>query len=448
MCFSSDPPLPMRNLTDHSGTSTSSCTVSGWVMGWWKYITMSLMTSFACSTALAAPARVTLYFLPAGGFFGASEGMLTDTPISSLIFRITAPCLPIISGKYEGCTATKCSEKSSYSNEQYPFSTSCLMASSAWETSHGDPVTVKISPLVSMRAPVFSWIILILEPLGPMTMPIFDSGTFTCAEEVFGAAGSLSLSAAAAALTAAMAGIALTDCVTPVDVLEPPAVVAGPIPGMYWMVCPGLTPAAFASAFSCSIRSLRLCCFVDRPVDTAQSPPVPSSSSKTRSGLGSRFRGSSSTGAALAGAFALAAGLALASAFGFAASGLAAGFSAGFAAVFALGSALGSAFGSALGSALAFPFAFALGSAGAAAGFASAFGFLVSLAGGSGALGGAAASASPSSLAFLAAALRFALLERPSPGAACALSAMVLILCPAPPEEPSGLNVLNLSPMA
>merc|ERR1719323_2780278 len=294
---------------------------------------------------------------------------------------------------------------------QYPFWMSSLMAVSASPTPSGGPVTVNISPVVSMRAPVFSWMSLILAPLGPMTMPIFASGTLIVTVDKLLFSGSFSFSATAAAVAAALTG-AETDWETP-GALAAVLSIAGPIPGMYCCAWPGLIPAALAAAFSSSILSLRLACFFVMPVETSQSPPVPSSYSMKRSGLGSRFLGSSSAFSTLAGALALAVALAFASPLGLAASLLAAGFGAGVAAfgcAFGFGSSLGCAFGfgSSLGPAFALPLAAAFGSAGgAAAGLAFTSGFLFS--GVFSFFGGA--SASPSSLAFFCAALRLALFD-------------------------------------
>mmetsp|Transcript_117879 Transcript_117879/g.313584 ORF Transcript_117879/g.313584 Transcript_117879/m.313584 type:complete len:203 (+) Transcript_117879:988-1596(+) len=113
----------------------------------------------------------------------------------------------------------------------------------------------------------------------------------------------------------------------------------GAMPGICCCGCPGVTPEAVASA-RCS---LRFCCFLEMPVESSHSPPVPSSYSTMRSGLFSRFTGSSSASFACA----LALALALPAALAFP-SALAAGFAAALA-----GAALASATGAALGAALA-----------------------------------------------------------------------------------------------
>mmetsp|Transcript_29581 Transcript_29581/g.87976 ORF Transcript_29581/g.87976 Transcript_29581/m.87976 type:complete len:303 (-) Transcript_29581:8-916(-) len=284
-------------------------------------------------------------------------------------------------------------------------------------TPAGGPVIVKTSPVVSMRAPVFSWMSLILEPLGPMTIPIFWSGTFTVAVEVLllsAAAAAAAFSAAAWAAATAIAATCSFVAATAWEAAGPAfASGAGPMPGMYCGACPGFRPVAFASAFSASTRSLRFCCLFVRPVETSQSGPVPSSSWTNLSGLGSRFGGSSSTGFGAALALVLAAGFALPSAF-------AAGFAAAALAGAAFGSGLGSAFGSAAGSALAFALALALGSAAAGGAFAGAF----AGAGAGGAASSLGSSAAAASLALFAACLRFALFERPC---GCCSSAIVLL---------------------
>mmetsp|Transcript_117902 Transcript_117902/g.313676 ORF Transcript_117902/g.313676 Transcript_117902/m.313676 type:complete len:297 (+) Transcript_117902:143-1033(+) len=277
---------------------------------------------------------------------------------------------------------------------------------------------VKTSPVVSMRAPVFSWTSLILEPFGPMTMPIFASGTFTVAVDLlpsfsFSAARAAAAAAAAAATAAAAtcSGVAPTAWDTSGVAAAAFTSAAVGMPGMCCCGWPGLTPVALASIFSRSSRSLRFCCFLVRPVETSHSGPVPSSSCTNLSGLASRLLGSSSScgfAAALEVALGFAACFALPSA-------LAAGFATALAGalasppVCAFGSAFGSALGCATGSGLAV--AFALGAAAAGAGGSALA--LAFTAFGCSAGAGASFSGAAFSFALFAAALRLALLEGP-----------------------------------
>merc|ERR1740121_2679510 len=360
---------------------------------------MLLMTFLAFSTAWVEPARPTLYFLEDWAFFCVS-GKLTSTPNSSLIFRTTAPCLPIKSGKYEGWTWTKFSEKSSYCRAQYPFSTSSLIAVSAAATALGSPMMVKSSPVVSMReTPVFSWIILILAPFGPMTIPTRFSGTCTVAVDD-GPSSFFSSTATPAAFMARMRSTsAAADWLTP---LAPALACAGAMPGMVFVGAgakPGIDlPTGMAWS---SFRSLRFCCFFVMPAETSQDPPEPSSMVQLggSSVLSLAFGSSSATFAGalalpLAAGFAAAFGAAGGSAGAFAAALGAAGSTLAPALALALALAFGSAFGAGAGSgsalALAFPLAFAFGSAfgsgaGGAVASALALALLLALAFGSGA---------------------------------------------------------------
>mmetsp|Transcript_35118 Transcript_35118/g.84184 ORF Transcript_35118/g.84184 Transcript_35118/m.84184 type:complete len:356 (+) Transcript_35118:449-1516(+) len=309
---------------------------------------------------------------------------------------------------------------------------------------------VNISPDVSIRVtPVFSWISLILDPLGPMTIPILFSGTLIWAVcmLVFSAFSASTCARAAApfSLTPAMnAAISSLEA----------AFGAGAMPGTVFVgAMPGTVFLAWAASMACSrLRcssfSFLFSAFFDSPVDCSQSPPVPSSISKGWTSSRSCFSGSFSTsfGGAL---FALAP--CLAAGFGAALAATGAGAGAGSALALAFPFALGSAGAGAgalapafaLGSAFAAPFGFAAsGAAGAfaaalplaaaafgsglagsslafALGFAAAFGASLALAfgsgvaaafafgffsgTGSGAGGGAASSANFSSRAFLAA---------------------------------------------
>merc|ERR1740130_1377048 len=115
-----------------------------------------------------------------------------------------------------------------------------------------------------------------------------------------------------------------------------------------------LPPAAWGTSaralFSSSLRSLYFCCFLLRPLQTSQSPPVPSSISTAGTpGLFCCFIGSSFTGSGLLSLFFLL--LDFADACGGSGGG-GAGSAFGSALALPLALALGSAFGSALGSAL------------------------------------------------------------------------------------------------
>merc|ERR1740130_705782 len=148
-----------------------------------------------------------------------------------------------------------------------------------------------------------------------------------------------------------------------------------------------LPPAAWGTSaralFSSSLRSLYFCCFLLRPLQTSQSPPVPSSISTAGTpGLFCFLIGSSFTGSGLFSLFFLL--LDFAEACGCSGAG---GGGAASALAFALAVALGSALGSAF--ALAFALGAGSGAGGAGAAFGSAFAFALAL----GALGSALGSA-------------------------------------------------------
>mmetsp|Transcript_110754 Transcript_110754/g.207580 ORF Transcript_110754/g.207580 Transcript_110754/m.207580 type:complete len:231 (-) Transcript_110754:229-921(-) len=218
-------------------------------------------------------------------------------------------------------------------------------AISACATAFASPRRVQVvASMSNALIPVFSLIMLMILPFGPMTRATLSSGILMVTEDTasFSTFGSSAFAATAAALTEALAGLA------PALAFAVGASITGAIPGMYW-VPPGAFAAACFSNFSCSClasrRSLDLCIFLDKPVAIPQSPPVPSSNSKGWTSC-SFFSGSSSTGFAAALAPGLAAGLD---------AGLAAGLDAGF----AFGTSAGAAaFGSAFGAAAAFPLAF------------------------------------------------------------------------------------------
>merc|ERR1740130_1591629 len=151
-----------------------------------------------------------------------------------------------------------------------------------------------------------------------------------------------------------------------------------------------LPPAAWGTSaralLSSSLRSLYFCCFLLRPLQTSQSPPVPSSISTAGiPGLFCFFIGSSFTGSGLFSLFSpFFLLLDFAEACGCSGAG---GGGAASAFAFALAVALGSALGSAF--ALAFALGAGSGAGGAGAAFGSAFAFALAL----GALGSALGSA-------------------------------------------------------
>mmetsp|Transcript_20957 Transcript_20957/g.37734 ORF Transcript_20957/g.37734 Transcript_20957/m.37734 type:complete len:205 (-) Transcript_20957:591-1205(-) len=198
-------------------------------------MTMWLITSLAFSTFSVLPASVTLYFFPGGEVFGVS-GMLTSTPSSCFMALMVAPCLPMRSGKLLGWTATYSSLKLSKAMAVYPFSMSSLMALSATATASGGPIMVKTSPDVSMRAtPLFSWMSLIVEPFGPITIPIFASGTLMVAVlRLLSFAFSSLACASIAALAAAPAAAAFLRTAFTSAWLS----FGGAIPGMCWSAGP------------------------------------------------------------------------------------------------------------------------------------------------------------------------------------------------------------------
>mmetsp|Transcript_14115 Transcript_14115/g.26417 ORF Transcript_14115/g.26417 Transcript_14115/m.26417 type:complete len:298 (-) Transcript_14115:170-1063(-) len=252
--------------------------------------------------------------------------------------------------------------------------------------------------------PVFSWIILILEPLGPMTMPILFSGTLIWAVcmLVFSACSASTAARASAPFWAALAmNAAISSLDAALGTAMPGTVFVGAIiPGIF---CFFAWAAMIACSFlTCSCFSFLFSAFFERPVLCSQSPPVPSSisngwvnSTRSFSGAFSSFGAAFALAACLAAGFAAAAfagagaagagsafALALPLAFGSGAGGVGGGASfllPAFAFASALGAALplaaGSGAGAALGAALPFAAA-AFGSAlGGSSFFADAFGF-------------------------------------------------------------------------
>mmetsp|Transcript_56381 Transcript_56381/g.101319 ORF Transcript_56381/g.101319 Transcript_56381/m.101319 type:complete len:210 (+) Transcript_56381:356-985(+) len=197
-----------------------------------------------------------------------------------------------------------------------PFSISSLMAFSAMLTAAGGPVITKTSPVVSMRVtPDFSWMSLMLAPLGPMILPILASGTWMVTTDwlasfSLAAASSTALPAAfLAEVDARPLRMASTDRMSFAAAAIPGMVLTGAMPGTTFLAIPA---ARSAICFSWSAFSLRFVAFLLTPAASSHSPPVPSSM-MTNGSISTGLDGGASTfgGSALA-----LATLALALAFG------------------------------------------------------------------------------------------------------------------------------------
>mmetsp|Transcript_55632 Transcript_55632/g.169246 ORF Transcript_55632/g.169246 Transcript_55632/m.169246 type:complete len:264 (+) Transcript_55632:386-1177(+) len=252
----------------------------GCVNSEWPYITMSMMACLAASTPCASPAMLTLCFLLAAGPSLGTSGMLTSTLSSSFSLLMTEPCLPIMSGKFLGCTLTKFSAKESNINWQYPFSAISLMAFSASCTPGGGPVIVKTSPIVSIFVCVLSWSNLIVLPWGPIAMPTLFSGTTTWAVEV-GASGSLASTSTFFSMIFAMSALIASS----LDWFTATLPLLWPLPPEYQPPCGCSSSflgyvacdAPLVSAAFSSLPPVFFFVFLDMLSATSHAGPVPSS---------------------------------------------------------------------------------------------------------------------------------------------------------------------------
>mmetsp|Transcript_85443 Transcript_85443/g.241888 ORF Transcript_85443/g.241888 Transcript_85443/m.241888 type:complete len:246 (-) Transcript_85443:480-1217(-) len=242
---------------------------------------MSLTTSLAFSTFSPLPAIVTMVLF--GPDPGGPEvlGIVISTFNASLTARMMQPSLPMRSGRALEGTLMASLLKFSYDREVKPLAISSSKACLAWATASGLPSMRKmLASMLIVFTSVFSLIMLMVAPLGPITMPTLSSGTFNSATE----SCSLGFSSAAAAPFAAMifaiwSGVAIKDWSTVGPALYPA------MPGTRFVaaLAPGtaLPPAVFSTwASRIFLSSSFFCCFAlfaFMPVDTSQSPPLPSS---------------------------------------------------------------------------------------------------------------------------------------------------------------------------
>mmetsp|Transcript_92251 Transcript_92251/g.265446 ORF Transcript_92251/g.265446 Transcript_92251/m.265446 type:complete len:239 (+) Transcript_92251:773-1489(+) len=161
---------------------------------------------------------------------------------------------------------------------------------------------VKSSPEVSMRVtPVFSWSSLILEPLGPMTMPTRFSGTFTTAVAV-GPVGSVSTTSGGGAFMFKIRSTSAWAASRAVFGAAAGALYCCFCVGALWPAAPcEFLPELFAGAsFWSSCLSLRFCWRLFMPVETSHAGPLPSSSWTLGANSSESFFGSSLASWALA----------------------------------------------------------------------------------------------------------------------------------------------------